>query len=205
MDDESANWLTQSGVCSTFQGMALHPTDDEVQSSALYEAQDMSIEAMGRLAEFWGFTRTMGRVYGALFLSSSPMTQQDIVERLGISAANVSMSLNGLIRWGAVHKVYEKGSRKLHYTAEPELRKIIRNVLGTREQRELEDAVRRFREANDVLKQARGKKRKLSEHETFVEERIQHLETVVRISNKLLELLLGDGRVDVKAELGEWD
>lgn len=185
--------------------MPSHPTDDEVQSSALYEAQDMSIEAMGRLAEFWGFTRTMGRVYGALFLSSSPMTQQDIVERLGVSAANVSMSLNGLIRWGAVHKVYEKGSRKLHYAAEPELRKIIRNVLGTREQRELEDAVRRFREASDVLKQARGKKRKLTEHEAFVEERIQHLETVVRISNKLLELLLGDGRVDVKAELGEWD
>ena len=70
--------------------MATHPTDDEVTSPALEEAQDMSIEAMGRLAEFWGFTRTMGRVYGALFLSTTPMTQQDITERLGVSAANVS-------------------------------------------------------------------------------------------------------------------
>ncbi len=185
--------------------MTAHPTDDEVTSSALEEAQDMSIEAMGRLAEFWGFTRTMGRVYGALFLGAAPMTQQDITERLGVSAANVSMSLNGLIRWGAVHKHYEKGARKLHYIAEPEIRKIIRNVLGAREQRELEDAVTRFRDANELLKRARGKKRKLTEHETFAMERIQHLETVVRISNKLLELLLGDGRVDVKAELGEWD
>lgn len=185
--------------------MTGHPTDDEIVSPALEEAQDMSIETMGRLAEFWGFTRTMGRVYGALFLTTTPMTQADIVERLGVSAANVSMSLNGLIRWGAVHKVYEKGSRKLHYGAEPEIRKIIRNVLGAREQRELEDAVGRFREANELLRKARGKKRKLAAHESFVEERIQHLETVVRISNKLLELLLGDGRVDVKAELGEWE
>lgn len=184
--------------------MPRHPRDDEIASpTGLEQAQDLSIETMGRLAEFWGFTRTMGRVYGALFLSPRPMTQQDIVERLGVSAANVSMSLNGLIRWGAVHKVYEKGNRKLHYTAEPELRKIIRNVLGAREQRELEDAVVRFSEAIAFLKEGRPRGRKLTEDEGFVEERIQHLETVVRISNKLLELLLGDGKVDVKAELGE--
>lgn len=183
-----------------------HPTDDEIPSAPLEEAEDLAIETMGRLAEFWGFTRTMGRVYGALFLSSRPITQTDIVQRLGVSAANVSMSLNGLIRWGAVHKVFQKGSRKLHYEAEPELRKIIRNVLGTREQRELEDAVRRFRDANELLKKSRGKRRrKRSEHENFVQERIQHLESVVSISNKLLELLLGEGRVDVKEELGEWE
>ncbi|MFZ9888242.1 MAG: GbsR/MarR family transcriptional regulator [Myxococcota bacterium] len=183
--------------------MVMHPTDDEMPSAALEEAQDMAIETMGRLAEFWGFTRTMGRVYGALFLSTEAMTQQDIVERLGVSAANVSMSLNGLIRWGAVHKVYEKGRRKLQYAAEPELRKIIRNVLGSREQREIEEAVARFREANDLLRKSRGRRRKLTEAESFVEERIEHLEFVVRISNKLLELLLGDGKLDVKAELGD--
>ncbi len=198
--------LTTAGFGVTVcVAMPAHPTDDEIDSTPLAEAEDLSIETMGRLAEFWGFTRTMGRVYGALFLTASALTQQDIVERLGVSAANVSMSLNGLIRWGAVHKVYEKGSRKLHYTAEPEIRKIIRNVLGAREQRELEDAVSRFRDANDLLKKARGKKRKLSDREGFVEERIQHLETVLRISNKLLDLLLGDGKVDVRAELGEWE
>jgi DNA-binding transcriptional regulator GbsR (MarR family) len=185
--------------------MPQHPTDDEIQSAPLEEAEDLAIETMGRLAEFWGFTRTMGRVYGALFLSSRPITQADIVEKLGVSAANVSMSLNGLIRWGAVHKKFQKGSRKLHYEAEPELRKVIRNVLGTREQRELEEAVQRFRDANELLKRSRGRRRKRSERETFVQERIQHLESVVSISNKLLELLLGEGRVDVKEELGEWE
>jgi DNA-binding transcriptional regulator GbsR (MarR family) len=183
--------------------MTDHPRDDEIMGSNLEQAQDLSIETMGRLAEFWGFTRTMGRVYGALFLSPRPMTQTDIVERLGVSAANVSMSINGLMRWGAVHKVYEKGSRKLHYTAEPELRKIVRNVLGTREQRELDDATGRFSEAIEVLKDGRPRAKMLTGDERFVQERIQHLETVVRLSNKLLELLLGDGRVDVKAELGE--
>jgi DNA-binding transcriptional regulator GbsR (MarR family) len=182
-----------------------HPTDDEIQSPAQEEAEDMAIETMGRLAEFWGFTRTMGRVFGALFLSDDALTQQQIVERLGVSAANVSMSLNGLIRWGAVHKVFQKGSRKLHYTAEPEIRKIIQNVVGTRERRELQEGFERFSDANELLKKARGKKRKLTEREAFVADRIEHLETVLRISNRMLELLLGEGRLDVAAELQDAD
>jgi DNA-binding transcriptional regulator GbsR (MarR family) len=168
----------------------------------LDRAQDITVETMGRMAEFWGFTRTQGRVFCLLFLSSRPMTQSEMVEQLDVSAANVSMSLNGLLRWGAVHKVYEKGSRRVLYEAEPELRKIIRSVLGGREQQELQDAVDAFGEAVDVVKVER-KKRELTPEEEFVRERIQHLESVVRTSNRILSLLLGDGRVDVKRELGE--
>ena len=43
----------------------------------------------------------------------------------------VSMSLNGLLRWGAIRKVYEKGSRKVRYEAEPELRKNPALLLAT--------------------------------------------------------------------------
>ena len=129
------------------------------------------------------------------------MTQADIVERLGVSAANVSMSLKGLIRWGAVHKVYEKGSRKLHYSAEAEIRTIIRNVLGGREQRELLEAEGALQEALETLGSYRGAKGELDEDTKFTLDRVGHLESSVRLSNKLLKLLLGEGRVDVNAEL----
>lgn len=168
----------------------------------LDRAQDLSIETMGRMAEFWGFTRTQGRVFCMLFLSARPVTQAEMAENLDVSAANVSMSLSGLLRWGAVHKVYEKGSRKVLYEAEPELRKIIRSVLGGREQQELQDAVDVFHEASEMVKGERGV-RELTEEEEFVRDRLQHLEGVVRTSNRILSLLLGDGRVDVKRELGE--
>ncbi len=165
-------------------------------------AQDLSIETMGRMAEFWGFTRTQGRVFCLLFLSARPQTQAELAELLDVSAANVSMSLNGLLRWGAVHKVYEKGSRKVLYEAEPELRKIIRSVLGGREQQELRDAVEAFSEATELVKSERNH-RQLTPEEEFVRERLAHLEGVVRTSGRILSLLLGDGRVDVKRELGE--
>jgi DNA-binding transcriptional regulator GbsR (MarR family) len=176
---------------------------EQEPSAELLEAQDLCIETMGRLSEFWGFTRTMGRVYGALFLADGAMSQAEIVESLGVSTANVSMSLKGLQRWGAVHKGYEKGSRKHRYSAEPELRKIIRTVMGSRESRELGTALEDFQEAKAILKSKRRRQRKLPPEETFALERIVHLENVARVSNKLLDLLLGAGRVDVKAELGE--
>src|SRR5437879_5081129 len=168
---------------------------------ALERATDLSIETMGRMAEFWGFTRTQGRVFCMLFLSPRATTQAELAEKLDVSAANVSMSLSGLLRWGAIRKVYEKGSRKVRYEAEPELRKIIRTVLGGREQHELVEAVDNFSEAVDVVRRER-KRRQLTPEEEFVRERIQHLESVVRTSNRILALLLGDARVDVTRELG---
>lgn len=176
-----------------------HPADDEFDDDAIIEAQDICIEVGGRAAEFWGFTRTMGRVYCALFLSPAAMTQAELVQRLGISAANVSMSLKGLLRWGAVHKTYGKGSRKLHYQAEPELRRVIQNILGGREQRELKEATRHLKDAIEIIRTRKSEA--LSEDERVVVERIEHLETAARVSNRLLDLLLGEGRLDVNAAI----
>jgi DNA-binding transcriptional regulator GbsR (MarR family) len=179
------------------------PREDELSEDALADAQDICIETAGRLAEFWGFTRTMGRVYCALYLSPVALSQPDLVERLGVSAANVSMSLKGLMRWGGVHKVYERGTRKALYEAEGEIRTIIRNVLGGREQRELVDAQSRLREATALVRTHMKGPGASREKPKLVLERIEHLEATVRMSNRLLELLLGEGRVDVKRELGE--
>jgi DNA-binding transcriptional regulator GbsR (MarR family) len=176
--------------------------DDDSLPAKLEQSQDLIIETMGRLAEFWGFTRTMGRVFGALFISPNAMSQHDLVERLGVSTANVSMSINGLLRWGAVKKVYERGKRKHFYTAETEIRKIIKNVVGTREKSELMEAFSNFTDAMDVLKGGARIRRELSKEEEFVLERIAHLESVVKISNKLLDMLLNFGQIDVAAEVG---
>ena len=38
-------------------------TDDELTA-----ARDLAIDAFAGIAEFWGFTRTMGRAFGLLYL-----------------------------------------------------------------------------------------------------------------------------------------
>ena len=60
-------------------GAADHETE-------LQRARDLGVDTCGRIAEFWGFTRTMGRAFGLLYLSREPLAQSEIQARLGISA-----------------------------------------------------------------------------------------------------------------------
>ena len=71
----------------------------------LDQARALAIDACGRIAQFWGFTRTMGRAFGLLYLSRDPLPQAEIQARLGISAGSASMTLAALGRWGVVHKI----------------------------------------------------------------------------------------------------
>src|SRR5947207_9751553 len=110
--------------------------DDELD-----EARALATDACGRIAEFWGFTRTMGRAFGLLYLSREPLPQAEIQTRLGISAGSASMTLAALGRWGVVHGVWVRGQRREHYQAETDFWKMISGVLNERERREIGAAV----------------------------------------------------------------
>ena len=107
----------------------------------LDEARALATDACGRIAEFWGFTRTMGRAFGLLYLSREPLPQAEIQARLGISAGSASMTLAALGRWGVVHKIWVRGQRREHYQAETDFWKMISGVLNERERREIGAAV----------------------------------------------------------------
>ena len=107
----------------------------------LDEARALATDACGRIAEFWGFTRTMGRAFGLLYLSREPLPQAEIQARLGISAGSASMTLAALGRWGVVHKIWVRGQRREHYQAETDFWKMISGVLNERERREISAAV----------------------------------------------------------------
>ena len=114
------------------------PPDLEAE---LGKARDLGIDTCGRIAEFWGFTRTMGRAFGLLYLSPDPLPQSEIQKRLGISAGSASMTLSALGRWGVVHRVWVRGQRREHYQAETDFWKMISGVLNERERREIGAAV----------------------------------------------------------------
>ncbi|MBN2361541.1 MAG: hypothetical protein JXR83_18965 [Deltaproteobacteria bacterium] len=173
-------------------------TDQDLQ--AIESARLVAVEVLGQLAEFWGFTRTMGRVFGLLYLSPEPLSQAEISESLSISAASVSLSLNALMRWGAVRKSVGARGRKVRYEAETEFRKFVTSVLASRERQQLEDGLDAVAHAVDKLQRLRSQRGELDEGGAlFVLERLQHLESVYRMSYQLLQLLLRTGRIDVEA------
>ena len=158
----------------------------------------LGVDTCGRIAEFWGFTRTMGRTFGLLYLSHQPLPQADIQRRLGISVGNASMTLAALGRWGVVHRIRLRGQRREHYQAETDFWKMISGVLNERERREIAAAIAVVEKAKagaqTVRASARGKDRAEAD---FVSTRLQRLDDICRLGQTMLDMLLGQLRLDV--------
>jgi DNA-binding transcriptional regulator GbsR (MarR family) len=169
------------------------PSSDE-----LNQARDLGIDTCGRIAEFWGFTRTMGRAFGLLYLSEEPLTQLEIQKRLGISAGSASMTLAGLIRWGVAHKVWVRGQRREHYRAETDFWKMISGVLNERERREIGAALDLVTKAETRARSARrNAPATLRPSVDFTLQRLERLHELYRMGEVMLDMLLGHLKLDV--------
>src|SRR6187549_540687 len=71
-----------------------------------------------------GMPKSVGEIYGLLFISAEPLPLDALVERLNISKGSASQGLKVLRAFGAVKQVYVGGDRRDHYTAETELKKL---------------------------------------------------------------------------------
>ncbi len=169
----------------------------------LTSARDLAIDACGRIAEFWGFTRTMGRAFGLLYLSREPLPQSEIQKRLEISAGSASMTLSALGRWGVVHKVWVRGQRREHYQAETDFWKMISGVLNERERREIGAAVEVVGRAEAAARAAQTEldkpaaSRRAKADADFVAERVARLGDICRLGETMLDMLLGQLTLDV--------
>ena len=63
------------------------------------------VHAAGDLAASISLARSVGQIYGLLFISPDPLALDDLCLRLSLSKGNVSINLRILEDWGAVEKV----------------------------------------------------------------------------------------------------
>jgi HTH-type transcriptional regulator, glycine betaine synthesis regulator len=107
----------------------------------LSTVNDSILDGLGQLADYFGYNRVMGKMYGALLLSPMPMSLDDLLNHLDVSKASVSMNMRMLENLGIVREVWVRGDRRKYYEAESDFWKIVTNVLGGRELREINQAL----------------------------------------------------------------
>lgn len=155
------------------------------------EAELRSADAMGRLMEFWGFRRHMGRLWTILYLSPEPLTTAELSETLRLSSSAVSLSLGELVRWGAVRKTWRPGERRDFYQAESNVWKLLRRVYERRELNLVREASDAFRDAQRFLDEARdqltGPDRKRVD---YMRKRVARLSALTRTGERLIGLLI---------------
>lgn len=123
------------------------------QINDLAIVHDSMLDGLGQLATYFGFSKVMGQLYGALLLSAEPLSLDDLMDRLSISKASVSMNMRTLEHMGMVRQVWVRGGggRRKYYEAETDFWQIIANVLSGREMRDVDRALAVMQEDMDRL------------------------------------------------------
>jgi DNA-binding transcriptional regulator GbsR (MarR family) len=156
-------------------------------------------DVVGKLIEFWGFKRNMGRIWSVLYLSPDPLSAEDLRQSLKLSSGAVSMTVNDLLRWGVVRKVWVQGERKDFYTAEVQLWRMISRVFNEREKTEIVMAIEAFEEAlADVAKLRSSSDPKIRARAELQYERIKQLLELARLGKRLVETLLATAKLDAE-------
>ena len=174
----------------------------------LTAVNDSTVAGLGRLARFFGFSEVMGRLYGTLLMNPDPLSLDDLADTLRISKGSVSMNMRALERWGMATEVWMRGERKKYYQAESDLWQVIRNVLDSRERREVQMALQVLNESVEKLQTANDQ---LSPEEQelakYYLERIDDLQAFFEFAQMALETVLGgqeslDFEAVTKIEIG---
>lgn len=100
----------------------------------------------GEMGSRWGINRTVGQIYALLFVSPEPLCAEEIVEALGISRSNVSMSLRELQTWNLVLLRHKPDDRRDFFTTPDDVWQILRTLAEERKKREVDPTLSVLRE-----------------------------------------------------------
>ncbi|PRD45623.1 transcriptional regulator [Phyllobacterium phragmitis] len=100
----------------------------------------------GEMGSRWGINRTVGQIYALLYVSPEPLCADHIVEALGISRSNVSMSLRELQGWNLVVLKHLPDDRRDFFTTPDDVWQILRTLAEERKKREIDPTMTVLRE-----------------------------------------------------------
>jgi len=115
------------------------PAGDTAFAALEREVVDLFI----RVADLLGLPRSVGELYGALFIAPRPLHMDALRARLNLSKGATSQGLRLLRQFGAVRVVDRPGGRRDHYVAEIELRPLVGGFLREQVQPHLRGGVER--------------------------------------------------------------
>lgn len=106
----------------------------------LARSRDALVQALGRQSSFWGLGKTAGEMYAVLYLSSEPISLEEVAQRLKVTKGNISVAIRQLEQLGMVRRSWLKGDRRVFFEAETDFWKIARSVLGLRHKPEFDQS-----------------------------------------------------------------
>lgn len=166
-------------------------TDNRESIPVPQELNDFALE-VGKFIQYWGFKRIHGQIWTHIYLSDHPLDAKELMQRLDISKALVSITLKDLMEYDVVWEAGKGPHATMTYVANPDL---IRVILAVLKKRELE-MLGKIEDTFAVLKQLP----KLSELNNLGLnlDRVAIMEKLVHKARKQLSIILTLGNLDLK-------
>ncbi|MEZ5300581.1 MAG: hypothetical protein R3F11_07970 [Verrucomicrobiales bacterium] len=130
-----------------------------------------------------GLPKSIGEIYGLLFISPEPVSLHDITGRLSISKGSASQGLRFLRNLGAVSQTYVPGDRRDYYVCQAELKKLAGGFIKEELRPNLEGGTARLNALADLAKSEGGDQAK------FYQERVRRLRNWHARASKLMRLM----------------
>lgn len=131
-----------------------------------------------------GLPRSIGEIYGLLFISQSALSLDDLVLRLSISKGSASQGLRLLKSLGAVREVESGTERRTYYEPAVELKRLVGGFIREQIRPHLESGKTKIGRlaatAQDIDDPSRRK---------FLSERVERLEHWLRSGGRVLPVL----------------
>lgn len=149
--------------------------------TTLSELEQEVIDVFVRMAGVLNLPRSVGELYGLLFISPEPLCISDCMNKLNISKGSTSQGLKILRSFGAVNTVYVAGDRRDYFEAESALRRIMNGFVNEQVRPHLENGKERM-ERLEALAAA--------EEDDFYQTRIERLKGWQKHASLLLPFAL---------------
>jgi DNA-binding transcriptional regulator GbsR (MarR family) len=150
----------------------------------------------GEMGSQWGINRTVGQIYALLYISPEALCAEDIVEALGISRSNVSISLRELQAWNLLQLRHKPGDRRDFFSTPSDVWQILRTLAEERKKREVDPTLSVLRGlilAEAGTEEERHAQGRMTDMHNLIEELVTWYDDVKGLDTERLAMLLSLG------------
>lgn len=133
-----------------------------------------------------GLPRSIGEIYGLLFISRHPLSLDDLVRLLNISKGSASQGLRMLKSLGAVREAAGNGNgeRRTYYEPAVELKRLVGGFIREQVRPHLDSGKTKISRLAEAAHQVED-----PEHRQFLSDRVERLDQWMRSGGRVLPVL----------------
>lgn len=153
------------------------------------ELEELANE-VGEFICYWGFKKIHGRIWTHIYLSGRPLDAGQLMQRLRVSKALISLSLNDLLKFDVILDAGKSARGTQTYIPNPDVVDVILNVLRRRERKMLTKAETSHKMLSSLSEESIARA-------SLDQERIRSLGNMIHQAQNALSSLLELATVDL--------